>query len=75
MTPLSQLTGDQTALLPEGSLDDSDDGSGESSFASKPHTRSPLIADSSCLAQQVFELDANGRFVPVLTQTERTSRN
>ena len=32
-------------------------------------------SDSYVSDRQVFELDANGRFVPVLTQTESTSRN
>ena len=32
-------------------------------------------SDSYVSDRQVFELDVNGRFVPVLTQTESASRN
>jgi hypothetical protein len=35
----------------------------------------PTGTDSYVSERQVFELDVNGRFVPVLTQIERTSRN
>lgn len=35
----------------------------------------PSGADSYVSERQVFELDVNGRFVPVLTQIERTNRN
>jgi hypothetical protein len=35
----------------------------------------PSGTDSYVRERQVFELDVNGRFVPVLTQIERTNRN
>lgn len=35
----------------------------------------PSGTDSNVRERQVFELDVNGRFVPVLTQIERTNRN